>query len=214
MIDSDDEQELLSDVGHRLGMAAEEVEHIVDAVADALGEILMIDEAALIAHYLPARWSVLLVEAAQRDIHATDMAQLVHGVSWRENVPLGSALEHATAVCECFGRLLPADVARRLHADLPGELAALLELRQAPLPPQRPSHERSEAAPATLADGRQGSATPLSSGRPDRAQTHSVAANADPHGETKLSGARGLTQERLGDSFAEGRSGPRRTVAG
>jgi hypothetical protein len=50
-----------------------------------------------------------------------------------------------------------------------------------------------------------GSAHPLSSGRAKQAQRGAVA-EPNPHGDTKVSSATGLTQEREHESLAEGRA--------
>lgn len=214
-IETNDEAALVADVARRLGASADDdVEHVVVAVLDALGDVLSLDEARLIAAYLPGRWSALLVEAAQREVGAADVHELVEGVAWRENIARGWALEHATAVCEAVGRLLPDHVEHRLHADLPSQLAALLEPRYALVPPVRRSAGRPQPAPRTLATGRARSAHPLSEARPEIAHSESVARSSDPHADTKLSGARGLTQERFEESLATGSMGPRRTLAG
>jgi hypothetical protein len=63
----------------------------------------------------------------------------------------------------------------------------------------------------TLSEGKPGSRHPLSEARLDRAQSNSVARADEPHADTKLSSARGLTQERLHETLAVGRPGPKRT---
>ncbi|HVK68207.1 MAG TPA: DUF2267 domain-containing protein, partial [Polyangium sp.] len=65
----------------------------------------------------------------------------------------------------------------------------------------------------TLATGRAGSQTPLSEARPERAHGESVVRAENPHGETKLSSSRGLTQEREQETLAEGEPGPLRPVS-
>jgi hypothetical protein len=47
---------------------------------------------------------------------------------------------------------------------------------------------------------------PLSEAAPTAGQTHSVARNPSPHEETKLSAAKGLTQERLYETLGSGRA--------
>jgi hypothetical protein len=65
----------------------------------------------------------------------------------------------------------------------------------------------------TLATGRPGSRHPVSEAHEDRAHTESIARSDDPHGDTKLSSSRGLTQERLRETLAEGRPGPEHPVS-
>jgi hypothetical protein len=69
-------------------------------------------------------------------------------------------------------------------------------------------------AMSTLASARPGSTHPLSEAAPPSGHTHSVARNPSPHEETKLSGAKGTTQERLDETLGAGRPpGPARPVA-
>ncbi len=69
------------------------------------------------------------------------------------------------------------------------------------------------ASRGTLAEGRPGSAHPLSEARPERAQSQSVARADNPHGDTKLSSATGLTQEREGETLATGHLGSNRPLS-
>jgi hypothetical protein len=69
-------------------------------------------------------------------------------------------------------------------------------------------------APGDLAEGRPGARNSLASGDPALlAHRHSVARSDDPHGDSKLSSARGLTQERDEDTLASGRPGSRRPLS-
>jgi hypothetical protein len=89
-------------------------------------------------------------------------------------------------------RTLPPDVGRHL---------APLELGEPP-----PYGSKSPAhVLTTLAAGRPGSRHPLSESSPPAGHAHSVAKNGEPHAETKLSSAHGLTQERHDESLATGR---------
>jgi hypothetical protein len=54
----------------------------------------------------------------------------------------------------------------------------------------------------------------MSEATADRAHADSVARSDAPHEDTKLSSARGTTQERLHETLAEGRPGPRRPIHG
>jgi hypothetical protein len=87
------------------------------------------------------------------------------------------------------------------------ELAAQLEPGAVP---DAPEHEPvSLAHRHDIASGRPGSTRPLSAANPRVLEhRHSVARNGDPHGDTKLSSARGLTQEREGETLAAARPGP------
>jgi hypothetical protein len=81
----------------------------------------------------------------------------------------------------------------RLREALPEPMSALFHPRE---PGKRFEHVHLDPNHHTLADGRPGSRHPLSEARPERAQTDSVVRADNPHGDTKLSSATGLTQER------------------
>jgi hypothetical protein len=53
----------------------------------------------------------------------------------------------------------------------------------------------------------------MSESAPHSAQSHSVVCEANPHGETKISSARGMTQERLDESLATAHPDEHRTIA-
>jgi uncharacterized protein (DUF2267 family) len=137
---------------------------------------------------------------------------LYETVRRRENVPPGVAREHAQIVLGAVAERLDTELRARLVRTLPDDLGSLLRIREEGAPPLHlaPSH----AEPlTTLASGRPGSRHPVSEAAPDRAQSHSVVKESNPHGETKLSSARGITQERLGDAIATGHPGPARPIS-
>lgn len=185
---------------------------MTEAVVDALGEVLTSDEAHAISAHLPPRLAQLLLVGVGRDAHG-DVESLVAGVAWRENVPRAVALEHVTAACDAIASRLPESVRHRLRADLPREIAALLTESATMTPPAPFTRTRRHPPRATLATGRPGSAHPVSEARADSAHAHSVA-SPDPHADSKLSSARGTTQEQAHDTLAEGVPGPTRTIAG
>jgi hypothetical protein len=129
----------------------------------------------------------------------------------RLGVSAGFAREHTQAVCASFGELLSAEITQVLESDLPPPIAELLRPREEGEPP--PHRIARAAAHHTLATGRSGSAHPLSESAPPGAQAHSVAREKNPHGETKISSASGLTQERLDESLATSSPSTRRTIS-
>lgn len=133
-------------------------------------------------------------------------------VGRRENVSPAAAREHAQLVLAVVADRLDPEVRARLARSLPADVGALLRPRELG---EAPEHRHPSHTPplATLASGRPGSRHPLSEAAPDRAQAHSVVKEANPHGETKLSSARGLTQERLGDAITTGQPGPKRPIS-
>lgn len=107
------------------------------------------------------------------------------------------------------------DRRRRIARGLPEQAAALF--LGGPERAEPPPHGVAPVAPrsATLASARPGSAHPVSEAAPPSGQMHSVAVNPSPHEETKLSAAKGFTQERLEETLGAGRPpGPTRPVAG
>lgn len=128
-----------------------------------------------------------------------------------------AATEQAQIVCHTLAELLPQAGVQRLKKHLPG-LAPLFTPTEAPAPARGPHAVREEPpGDRTLAGGRPGSERPLSeaggpSERPPgegvrRAHSDSVARATHPHEDTKLSSARGLTQERERESIASSRRG-------
>ncbi|MBX3231426.1 MAG: hypothetical protein KIT84_10810 [Labilithrix sp.] len=65
----------------------------------------------------------------------------------------------------------------------------------------------------TLATGRPGSRHPISEARHAGAHAESVVRSDNPHGDMKLSSARGTTQEREHEDLAEGKPGADRNLA-
>lgn len=142
-------------------------------------------------------------------------------VALYEGMRMGVAIEQAQVVWEALAERLPDSTVQLLREHLPA-LAPLLAPRRLPSVVPSPEHVRPARAPEhTLAAGRPGGSRPLSeakpdrtrtisTARPDRAHDHSVARSEDPHGETKLSGAKGLTQERQQQSLATSRRSVRR----
>lgn len=186
------------------GLSETEAARVAEAVMDALGEVLTVDEAALVGKYVPSRYGELITAAARRSKAEGDERRLVLGVAWRENVRASEALEHVTAVCDAIAELLAPEARAKLGADLPDRIGQLFARRDRGPAPHRERLEP-QAVPNNLATGRPTSVRPISEARPERAQTESVVRSADPHGDTKLSETHGLTQERLGESIATGK---------
>ena len=122
---------------------------------------------------------------------------------------LGVAVELTRAVLQTTAEALRGEVVARVRLELPADFGALLER------PQEGAARGVHLVPErrTLAEGRPGSSRPLYSARADRVQSQSVAATDNPHGDDKLSSARGLTQEREAETLAEGRPGSTRPLS-
>lgn len=188
---------------------AQEAARAVEATLRALRQRLVDDEAEALARGLPAE----LAEGLRGGVYDADFGvdELYRRVRDAEGIPLGRAAELTQVVCQVLDAAIGAEVRQRLSQHLPAELMELFSPRAVPPPPPEPERHRREALPgegSTLAEGRPGSRRPLSEARPEGAHEHSVVREDNPHGETKISSGRGLTQERLGDDLASGKSGP------
>jgi hypothetical protein len=128
-----------------------------------------------------------LVEAPERRL--TEATELYTELSVRSGLAYSHAAELAEVVCNYLGDHLSLELRLRLERHLPPTLAALMTSQRAPAiePGER---ELIGGVSTTLAEGRPGSRHPLSEGRPERAQTHSVVRSDNPHGDTKLSSAK------------------------
>jgi uncharacterized protein (DUF2267 family) len=182
------------------------------ATLAVLGERLVEDEGRALANVLPADLAAIIESSAyDADISADELFERV-GRRLRTNA--SRAREDAEIVLAALGECMTLDVRRRIARGLPEQAAELLRGDRELGEP--PPHASAPHAPkiATLASSRPGSMHPLSEAEPPSGQAHSVARNASPHVETKLSGAKGLTQERFDDTLGAGRPpGPARPVA-
>jgi uncharacterized protein (DUF2267 family) len=126
------------------------------------------------------------------------------------------AREQAQVVCRALAEVLSFSTIGRLRRSVP-RLAPLFLLPEAPPLPSGPHALRTDpGADHTLAGGRPGGDHPLYAARratdaetpgasASRAHAHSVAMSDEPHGDSKLSSSRGLSQERQKASLASAR---------
>lgn len=194
------------------GLTDEAARRSLYATIAVLGERLVEDEARALAEVLPGE----LAESIEGIEYDSDFGadELFERVRRRMHATPSRAREDAEIVLAVLGESMSRDRRSRIARGLPalaaeiwlgphevGEPAAYREVSHAPVI-------------ATLASSRPGSAHPLSEAAPPKGHAHSVAQNASPHEATKLSGARGLTQEREGETLGEGRPpAPARPVA-
>ena len=187
-------------------------EHAVLLTMQALRRILMADEAMWLGAELDEKLRGGLLAGA--DLGPDD---IYSELAEREGVGPGMGAEHVQVVLRSLAEALPPPVIGRLRKHLP-RWSRELEVPEAPAPVSAAAVLRAAepTTPSHLAQGRPGGARPvsesapgsrhpLSTSAPHSGHSHSVAQNEDPHGDTKLSGARGLTQEREGDSLANAR---------
>jgi uncharacterized protein (DUF2267 family) len=198
---------------------ASEARSALNATLRALRGGLTDDEAQALAQEIDAPWAAPLREGSyEGELSAEEFYRLVAFHGQRR---LSPGAEQAQIVCRALRSVLSPTALQRLSRQVPllaQEFEAPPELQVI----QCAKHLRSSAAPEqTLAAGRPGSSRPLSEARPnagqtlsegraERAHAHSVARSDDPHGDTKLSSARGLTQEREDESLARSQRSVRR----
>lgn len=185
-------------------------ERAARATLGAFAERLTVDETHALAGALPGDLGAL-VDATPYD-GDFDAAELYERVRRREKTDAGTAREHAQIVLAAVAEHLPEDVLVRLRRHV-GDLGALLGGGREPAIDPEDVHGYHAGHGRTLASGRPGSRHPVAESAPHTAQSQSVAANDDPHAETKLSSARGLTQERFGETLASGTGVHTRPIA-
>lgn len=197
--------EFLAQVSERTGLPGpEEADRAARAVLGAVGERLSRQDLRVLAEDLPSRLTDMLRSGTPGQDFGLE--ELHARVAEREHVREGFAVEHTGTVCQVLAEALSSAALYRLRENLPAPLAALFSPRG---PLERFERVHLEPDRRTLADGRPGSRHPVSESRPERAHAHSVARSANPHGDTKLSSAAGLTQEREHTTLAEAHPGER-----
>jgi len=180
------------------------------ATLETLGGLLTRAEREFFADALPPH-SAQIVRGAQATAQG-NLHDFLRRVAAREGVRLSLAVEHAEIVCSALGETLTRSALARFRHALP-ELAPLFEPAPEFEPPSLPS-EPGLGLPTDLAEGRPGGTHPLATADPRvLAHRHSVARSDDPHAETKLSNACGLSQEREARSLATGRPGSVRPIS-
>lgn len=204
-------EQFLEKVMSRAGFErTEEADKAARATLQTLAERLVEDEKSPLAAELPEPLAQLLSAGAYEGDF--DITELYERVRRREGSAIGFAVEHTQAVCEALAGALPEPVLVRLRKHLPEPMAELFAERAIPPAPPPPVHARS-GSETSLSEGRLGSRHPLSEARVEPAHTHSVARSDNPHEDTKLSSSRGLTQERLEDTLAEGKPGSEKPIS-
>lgn len=201
--------ELLSHVAGHAGLPdRQEAERTVRAVLEVLGERLSWPVVQALAEDLPAPLAASLRGV---DPHQDfNLAELHARVASRTGAPLGRAVEHTGVVCQFLAEALPPGTVHRVREALPEPMSALFTPRE---PVEEFEYVHLKPGHRTLAEGRPGSQHPLSEARPERAHSHSVVRADNPHGDTKLSSARGLTQEREQETLAAGHPGSDRPLS-
>jgi uncharacterized protein (DUF2267 family) len=131
--------------------------------------------------------------------HPANAEALFSAVRRARRLRRSVAVEQVQVVCQALAGLLGPDALRALQNNLPEDVGALFV--EPPRPSPRPSPHLDRAR-RTLAEGYGGGGRPLFAASPERAQSGSVVRSPNPHGDTKLSTATGLTQEREAETLA------------
>ena len=177
------------------------------ATLAVFGTLLYKNDRARLAAALPITLAEALdSERAQGLDFGPD--ELYAQVGSTAGLPLAHAVEYAQVVLTLLAARFDADLMTFIAHRVPPSIDALLHppVRDASPPP--PSHV---GQGRTLASGRAGASTPLAEAAPKDAQSHSVAANPDPHADSRLAAA-----PRAGgavNSLAEGKVGSGRALS-
>jgi len=126
-------------------------------------------------------------------------------------LPEVRVIEATQIVCAALLDALDADGRAWFAARLPEALSALSSLRA--LPFRLPEPPRDPRRYPTLAQGRPGSAHPLSEAHPDLGHHESIARSDNPHGDIKLASSPGPTQAREHEALADGDPRPSRPLS-
>jgi hypothetical protein len=189
--------------------------------SDAEAKAALLSTLELVASGLTSAEREALARALPRDLRApvrnakptapAAETRWLGRLALRDGVVASRALEAAEVACSVIGQVVPASVRARLAVALP-DLARFFEPpAEAEPPPVHLGHP--PRRPHDLAEGRPGGTHPLADANPlERAHRHSIARSDDPHGDTKLSSARGLAQERAGQTLSTGEPGSSRPL--
>jgi uncharacterized protein (DUF2267 family) len=116
--------------------------HVLSAVFETLGEVLLVDELAPIARAVPSELGDDIRRGADRGFAPGNFDDLVSGVEGREPCSEPVAREHASAVCELLGERLEPSTRERLVVDLPPGFRELFAPRSGSLPNEGLASER------------------------------------------------------------------------
>jgi uncharacterized protein (DUF2267 family) len=191
--------QFLSRVAERAGLEPGATGTLTQLTLRALGGQLHARQAVELAQELPPTLASWLVTTPS---NARGLTALLAEIAPFEPGSLAFTLEHVESVCLVLADTLRPEALRALTEALPADVAALL------VPRSEPTFERVpvDSSRRTLAEADAASEHPIyRSPPPERAHSQSVARAKEPHAETKLSSAHGLTQEREHETLAEGR---------
>lgn len=156
---------------------------------EVLGECLSMDDARALAADVPAPLSKHVHAGGDR----CEPRQVYQRMAHRRGVRLGLAVEQAQVV----GQVIAESVSRPTLERLQQHSPQLEELFAG-----SPAEAARPASPDAGEEAGAGGGAELAGHPGIIAHEHSIARSDDPHGDTKLSSSRGLTQEREGRSLS------------
>jgi uncharacterized protein (DUF2267 family) len=183
-------------------------ERAVDAVLAALGAHLSADVREVVRAALPHELARRLAGGVPEPF---ELDALLRDAAGRLGVSPATAKETIEVVLAVLSGSLDAERRERLESSLPPPLRTLAGPLAVAAAAEAAPHHSARHLRQTLASGRPGSERPLSEAHPGSSHAQSVAAD-NPHGETKLSSASGIQQERTGQTLATGSPGSRRPI--
>ncbi len=190
--------ELLRRVTERGGLDPASAGNLTRITIKALASQLHAAQALELADELPPTLSEWILSADAGGPRGLPV--LMEAVAVYEPGSISFTGEHAAVVCQVLAEALRPEALRALKEALPDDVASLLAPRE-PAEPFKPV--RLDPGRRSLAEADAASVHPLFRSRPaERAHSESVARAANPHAETKLSSAKGLTQEREEETLA------------
>jgi uncharacterized protein (DUF2267 family) len=211
-----DRANFIGDVRSRAAFGEDtDAEATIVAVLGVVGARLFENDARVVADQLPGAWASLLRREGPEE--EFDLDGLYARVAEARGIELGPAVEQTQVVCQVLAEQVDDEGLQHLRLRVPPPIAELFTPRGPPPPaPERigaPTPRAASESRRTLASGRPGSRNPLSEAPPPSGQSHSIAASDDPHADTKLASARGISTERDGEDLAAGNDRSDRSLA-
>jgi uncharacterized protein (DUF2267 family) len=191
-------------------------EKAITATVQALAASLDAEGKSHFADSLPSPFGSVVQNTPTKSSKITPEV-LYKRVADSEHTPMGFAMEHAQSTCCALAELMEHQTIELLEKHGAEGVADLLVPRSEVRPPTPPPFHRRHPEPPngrrTLSSGRPGSRHPLADDDTAGAQTHSVAREQNPRGDTKISSTTGGAAEREHRTLSEGKPGSSRPVS-
>lgn len=206
--------QFVQEVANRAVLPLEgQAEGAIEVTLEVLGRHLPDPHATQVARHLPEG----IAQFLRRERYRSDVEpeEFYREVAERAGVRLGFAREHAQVICQVLAEAVGVEGRQHLRVHLPRAMADLFTPRHTSSPPPPPHFHPHFVEPGeghTLASGRPGSTNPVS-GATSAGHLHSIARSDDPHADTKLSSAQGLSAEQHHETLAAGQPGSKRSLS-